>query len=64
MGATPRFLGATDIGAGPPAGQPLNFRPFGEVECILDINAKITDCTLNLRVAEQSRVIMRVHLCH
>ena len=37
---------------GTEAGQPLNFRAFGEDECILD-NAKITNCAFDLRMAEQ-----------
>ena len=38
---------------GTEAGQLLNFCAFGEAECILGINAKITDCAFDLRLAEQ-----------
>ena len=41
---------------GTEAGHPLTFCAFGEVECIFDINAKITDFAFDLRMAEQSRV--------
>ena len=37
---------------GSEAGQPLNFCALGEAECILDINAKITDRAFDLRMAE------------
>ena len=38
---------------GTEAGHPLTFCAFGEVECIFDINAKITDFAFDLRMAEQ-----------
>jgi hypothetical protein len=55
VGVTARGAGPLDLaGFRPYGGRPIaNFFAFGEVECILDINDKITGHAFDLRVAEQ-----------
>ena len=42
----------------------LHLRALGQRESILDIDAKVADGALDLRMSEWTRVMMRISLSH
>ena len=56
-------------GSGPPGDDPQTASSsylgvFSQSQRVFDIHPKIAHSALDLRVTQQSRVIMRIHLCH